>query len=47
MLYILEKASEYKNDWDYTFLVVALIAIGIGAVITITKTFKSNTFCIP
>ena len=42
MIYILEKASEYQNNWDYTFLIVALIAIFIGTVLTVSKTFKSK-----
>ena len=42
MIYILEKASEYQNNWDYTFLIVALIAIFIETVLTVSKTFKSK-----
>jgi len=40
MLYILEKTSEYSDSWDYTFLIVAIIAIAIGTVMTIHKRSK-------
>ena len=46
MIYFLEKASEYQNNWDYTFLIVALISIFIGTVLTISKTRKSKSMII-
>lgn len=42
LVYVLEKVNEYNNSWDNSFLIVALIAILIGAVLTFRKTFKSE-----
>lgn len=43
MFNILDKASEYSNGWNYTFLVVALIAIFIGAIMTAIKVLKRRS----
>lgn len=42
MLNILEQASNWSDNWKYTFLIVALIAIMIGTFLTISKIIKSN-----
>lgn len=42
MLNILEKASEYNDTWNYTFLIVAIIAIIIGTILTVYKILKSD-----
>jgi len=43
MFNILDKASDYSNNWNYTFLIVALIAILIGAIMTAIKVFKRRS----
>jgi len=42
MLNILEQAGNWSDNWKYTFLIVALIAIMIGTFLTISKIIKSN-----
>ena len=42
MLYFLEEAGNWSNNWNYTFLIVALIAIMIGTYLTISKIIKGN-----
>ena len=39
MIYILEK---FNDTWNYTFLIVALIAIGIGTILTMRKMKKTD-----
>ena len=38
-MYIL---AEYSNLWNYTFVVVAIIAIGIGAFLEIRRSKKEE-----
>ena len=35
-------ANEFNDTWNYTFLIVALIAIAIGTFITIRKMKKQE-----
>ena len=42
MLNILEQVGNWSDNWKYTFLIVALIAIMIGTFLTISKIIKSN-----
>lgn len=42
MLNILEKTSGFDDTWNYTFLIVAIVAIVIGTIITVYKILKSD-----
>lgn len=44
MIYLLDKtnANDYSNVWNYTFIVVAIVAILIGAAFTYKKLKKAS-----
>ena len=42
MLEFLEKTSQYNDAWNYSFLLVAIVAIIIGTILTVYKIIKSD-----
>ena len=34
--------DEYQNTWNYTFIIIAILAIGIGAFLEYRKSKKSQ-----